>query len=88
MFGSNVHQHLHSENNLLYLSHNCSLLGLLQFQYMSRHPNELVHFQYQTRQMSRQQHLKITKKQTIIIYAYTIVLLEIKEASRLNWNVH
>ena len=76
MFVSNELQHLQSESNQLYLGHSYSSLGLLQFQYMPRHPNELVHFHDQNRQKSRQQHLKMTKN-----YNSTI---GIKETSRLN----
>ena len=67
MFVSNELQHLQGESNLLYLGHSYSSLGLLQFQYMPHYPNELVHFQHQNGQMNRQQHLKITKKITIIL---------------------
>ena len=76
MLVSNELQHLQSESNQLYLGHSYSSLGLLQFQYMPHYPNELVHFQYQTKQMSRQQHLKITK-QTNNNYIYT---------PQCNWN--
>ena len=62
MLVSNELQHLQSQSNLLYFGRSYSSLGLLLFQYMPHYPNELVHFQYQNKQMSRQQHLKMTKK--------------------------